>query len=263
MCRSSDRVPGSLAAAPSPITARPAISTPAFGASADRTDPAQKIPAPISKVRLRPNSSPTMPNASIAAANVSAYALTTHCSSLTPACRPTCTLPSPTLTIVLSRNVRNKIVHSTASASERPPRRAVACSAGTPTDRTIGLPRRLTGRRERRAIPAVLQGQQAAETLQAHLPGAALVHRDPGLVLQRRRAGQQDRVDDLGLSGRGDRDLVDLGGRLGRQAAPGLGRDDRGERLPVLQQADPLGHRGRRVEEGLPVAGDRARGAGG
>ncbi len=120
-CRSIDRVPGSLAAAPKPMIARPAISTPTFGASADRTDPAQKIPAPISMTRLRPNSSLTMPNASIAAANVSAYALITHCSELTPACRPTCTLPSPTLTIVLSRKVRKRIVHSTPRATGRPP----------------------------------------------------------------------------------------------------------------------------------------------
>jgi hypothetical protein len=65
-------VPGSLAAAPNPITARPAISTSMFVASADRTDPAQKIPAPISMTRLRPNSSLTMPNASMAPAKVSA-----------------------------------------------------------------------------------------------------------------------------------------------------------------------------------------------
>ena len=70
--RSMDRVPGSLAAAPRPMTARPAISTPTLGASADRTDPAQNMPTPASMTRLRPNSSPTMPKPSIAAAKVSA-----------------------------------------------------------------------------------------------------------------------------------------------------------------------------------------------
>ncbi len=54
------------------MIARPAISVWTFGASAHNTDPAQKIPAPISMTRLRPNSSLTMPNASITAANVSA-----------------------------------------------------------------------------------------------------------------------------------------------------------------------------------------------
>jgi hypothetical protein len=67
-----DRVPGSLAAAPRPMTARPAISTPESGASAHSTEPAQKTPAPASMTFLRPNSSPTIPKASIALANVSA-----------------------------------------------------------------------------------------------------------------------------------------------------------------------------------------------
>ena len=66
---------------------------------------------------LRPNSSPTMPKASIALANVSAYAPTIHCRASTPACRSACTLPSPTLTIVLSRKVRKSSVHKMASAT--------------------------------------------------------------------------------------------------------------------------------------------------
>ncbi len=126
--RIMDRVPGSLAAAPRPITARPAISIPVLGASAASTDPAQKITAPISMTRLRPNSSPTMPKASMVPAKVSAYALTTHCRAVTPACSSAWTLPSATLTTVLSRKVRNRMVHSTASASARPPCRAAgAC----------------------------------------------------------------------------------------------------------------------------------------
>ena len=71
-CRSIDRVPGSLAAAPSPMTARPAISTPGFGARAHSTDPAQKTPAPDSITIFRPNSSPIIPHASMMLANVSA-----------------------------------------------------------------------------------------------------------------------------------------------------------------------------------------------
>ena len=67
-----DSVPGSLAAAPNPITARPAMTSPMFGARAASTEPPQKMATPISITRLRPNSSPTMPNASMAPANVSA-----------------------------------------------------------------------------------------------------------------------------------------------------------------------------------------------
>src|ERR1700689_2838922 len=64
-CRSIERVPGSLAAAPMPITARPAMSTPTFGASAHRTDPAQNTPTPASMTFFLPSSSPIIPQASM------------------------------------------------------------------------------------------------------------------------------------------------------------------------------------------------------
>src|SRR5947208_57312 len=70
--RSMDRVPGSLAAAPRPITARPAMSVWTFGASAHRTDPAQKTPTPASMTFFRPSSSPIIPQASMMLAKVSA-----------------------------------------------------------------------------------------------------------------------------------------------------------------------------------------------
>ena len=120
-------MPGSLAAAPSPITARPAISTWTSGASAHNADPAQNTPAPVSMTFLRPSSSPIIPQASMMLAKVSAYAPTTHCRSVTPACRLACTSPSATLTTVLSRNVRNSSVHSAASASPCPPQRLASC----------------------------------------------------------------------------------------------------------------------------------------
>ena len=68
----TDRVPGSLAAAPRPMMARPAMSVWGLGASAHSTEPAQKTPAPVSMTFLRPSSSPIMPQASMIAANVSA-----------------------------------------------------------------------------------------------------------------------------------------------------------------------------------------------
>ena len=70
--RSMDRVPGSLAAAPRPITARPAMSVWTFGASAHRTEPAQKTPAPASMTFFRPSSSPIIPQASMMLAKVRA-----------------------------------------------------------------------------------------------------------------------------------------------------------------------------------------------
>ena len=130
-CRSIDNVPGSLAAAPRPITARPAIRIWTSGASAETTEPAQNTPTPVSMTFLRPSSSPIMPQASMMLAKVSAYAPTTHCRPVTPAFRLVCTSPSATLTTVLSRKVKNSSVHSTASASDWPPRATVGCSLDT------------------------------------------------------------------------------------------------------------------------------------
>ena len=113
-----------------------------FGASAASTEPPQKMPTPISITRLRPNSSPTMPNASMAPAKVSAYALTTHCRALTPACSSVCTLPSATLTIVLSRKVRNSTAASTARASDA----AAAAYRGRPPGGRVYRPDHVTSR---------------------------------------------------------------------------------------------------------------------
>ena len=130
-CRSIDKVPGSLAAAPRPITARPAIRTWTFGASADRTEPAQNTPAPVSMTFLRPSSSPIIPQASMMLAKVRAYAPTTHCRSAMPACRLVWMSPSATLTTVLSRKVRNSSVHSVASAIHWLPRVTIPWSPDT------------------------------------------------------------------------------------------------------------------------------------
>ena len=72
MCRSTERVPGSLAAAPRPMIARPAMRIWALGASAQRIEPAQNTPAPVSMTFLRPSSSPIIPQASMMLANVRA-----------------------------------------------------------------------------------------------------------------------------------------------------------------------------------------------
>ena len=98
------------------------MSVPTLGASAHRTEPAQKTPAPASMTFFRPSSSPIIPQASMMLAKVSAYAPTTHCRSVTFAFRVVCTSPRATLTTVLSRNVRKSSVQSVASASDWPGR---------------------------------------------------------------------------------------------------------------------------------------------
>ena len=115
--RMIDSVPGSLAAAPIPMTTRPPMSQSTLPASAAMTEPAQKMATPASMTRFRPRMSPSIPAASMKLAKVRAYPLTTHCSDVTPACRLLWMLARPTLTIVLSRNVRKRTVHSVASAS--------------------------------------------------------------------------------------------------------------------------------------------------
>ena len=67
-----DSVPGSLAAAPTPMTTRPAINMSTLLASAARTDPAQKTATPASMIRLRPRMSPSIPAANMKLAKVRA-----------------------------------------------------------------------------------------------------------------------------------------------------------------------------------------------
>ena len=116
-CRMIDKVPGSLAAAPTPMTTRPAMSQSTLPAKAAMTEPAQKMATPASMIRFRPRMSPSIPAASMKLAKVRAYPLTTHCRDVTPACRSLWMLARPTLTIVLSRKVRKRTAHSVARAS--------------------------------------------------------------------------------------------------------------------------------------------------
>src|SRR5579875_1197230 len=268
--RSIDRVPGSLAAAPMPITARPAMRTWTLGASADRTEPAQNVAAPASMTSFLPTSSPIIPHASMRLAKVSAYAPTTHCSSAGLAPRLVYTLPRATLTMVLSRNVRNSSVHRMASASgvpapdsvpsPRPPETASRLLA------SLALPGRFNPRsflgpatRGRQRL-AGRQLEQAAEAGVADLPRPALQHRLAGLVGQQRRRARRDVVLDRGRGGGGHRHAGDLGSQsLGGELVELAHR--RGERAAVLQQRG-LRRDGRAgAEELLPVRGDLRHGA--
>ena len=83
-------------------------------ASAPISEPMQKTTTPPSITFLRPNKSPSVPAVSMKAANTRAYASTTHWSWLTPAWRLDCTAAKVTLTMVLSRKVRNSTTNKVA-----------------------------------------------------------------------------------------------------------------------------------------------------
>ncbi len=71
-CRMMERVPGSLAAAPTPMMTRPAINQSTLLANAATTDPTQKMATPASMMRFRPRMSPSIPAASMKLAKVRA-----------------------------------------------------------------------------------------------------------------------------------------------------------------------------------------------
>ena len=67
-----DSVPGSLAAAPTPMITRAAIRVETVGASAPNSEPPMNTARPPSITRLRPRRSPSVPMASIRPAKVRA-----------------------------------------------------------------------------------------------------------------------------------------------------------------------------------------------
>ena len=67
-----DSVPGSDAAAPTPMITRAAIRTPLSAATAPSTDPTVNTARPTTITDRRPRWSPSVPNDSIKAANVRA-----------------------------------------------------------------------------------------------------------------------------------------------------------------------------------------------
>src|SRR5205807_1364188 len=150
---------------------------------------------------LRPNLSPSIPQASMKLANVRAYAPTTHCSAETPPCRSDWMLASATLTTVLSRKVRNSTVHRQARARGR--RREVSVPASACASASA-IPLAPADGGQLRAPLGVLQVGQSAEARDGYLPDTVLVNRGPHLVLQKRRAEQQDLVVHRGLGRRRD-----------------------------------------------------------
>src|SRR5215472_5197139 len=105
-------------------------------------------------------------------------------------------LASATLTTVLSRKVRNSSVHREARARGR--RREVtvpgaACASASATSLAPADSGQLGAR------PGELQVGQPAEACDADLPDAVVVDSDAHLLLQQRRAEQQDLVVHRGL----------------------------------------------------------------
>src|ERR1700733_13263187 len=97
-------------------------------------------------------------------------------------------LASATLTTVLSRKVRNRIVHREARARGR--RRAVSAPAASASATSL-VP---AGGGQFGAPLGVLEVGQPAEARDGHLPDAVQVDRGADLVLQQRRAEEQDLV---------------------------------------------------------------------
>ena len=64
-----DRVAGKMRAAPTPVTARMAISPPAVSTRAEARQPRPKMTRPAANARRRPNRSPSPPQVSSRPAN--------------------------------------------------------------------------------------------------------------------------------------------------------------------------------------------------
>ena len=90
-------------AAPTPWSARAAISASIEGARAHSPEATANQTTPDTKSRRRPKRSPSDPPSSSRPARVSAYALTVHWSPLSPASRSSPMVGSATLTTVESR----------------------------------------------------------------------------------------------------------------------------------------------------------------
>jgi hypothetical protein len=103
----SESVDGNTIAAPTPITARAAISAPALSVSPPARLARPKTDSPASSIPLRPNRSDKLPTTSTDPANSKLKASTTHCSCELDACSWRTSVGSATLTIVVSRLIKN------------------------------------------------------------------------------------------------------------------------------------------------------------
>ena len=103
----SERVAGKVMAAPSPMTARAAISWAGLVVKPPTRLAAPNTVSPASSIPLRPNRSDRLPNVSSSAAKARLKASTTHCSWVVVAWSSRTSEGSATLTIVVSRLIAN------------------------------------------------------------------------------------------------------------------------------------------------------------
>ena len=115
-----------MIAAPTPCSARNAISWSAVTDSAHATDQTVNSTSPTMNRRLRPKRSPSLPPSRISAANTRMYALMIHCSWLVDGSRSRWIVGSATFTTVLSSMIMNSAKHIANSVAQR---RASECSA--------------------------------------------------------------------------------------------------------------------------------------
>ena len=123
-CRSSganstgitDSDSGKMAAAPTPSSARAAISSPVLVAYAQAAEAAPNRTSAASSTFFRPSRSPSMPAGSIAAASTRLYAAVIHCRSLVEACRSTAIVGSARVRTVRSRPTTSTLAAIATSA---------------------------------------------------------------------------------------------------------------------------------------------------
>ncbi|KVL14031.1 hypothetical protein WS95_23205 [Burkholderia sp. MSMB1826] len=99
---------GSMAAAPTPCSARAATSIAGATAAPHASDASANSRRPAIYRRRAPKRSPSAPADSISTANASVYASTTHCRPATGRCRSAARCASAMLTIVTSSCVTTK-----------------------------------------------------------------------------------------------------------------------------------------------------------
>ena len=110
---------GVTRAAPTPISARAAMTQCTSPARAPTSEPARKTPSPAISIRRRPKRSPSSPAGSISAANTITYASAIHCCSPVEAPRSAAMVGSATLRIVVSKPRVSMLVTSAARAHQR------------------------------------------------------------------------------------------------------------------------------------------------
>jgi hypothetical protein len=97
------RLSGRTIAPPRPCTVRAAISSEAFGASAQTAEATVNRARPMLKIRRRPKRSPAAAAVIMPAAKAMLYAVSVHCSDARPTCRSRCMRGIAVMTTTESR----------------------------------------------------------------------------------------------------------------------------------------------------------------